>query len=67
MTNPRTTALWAAAALALVLLVVLVSSSDTLWTSWPGAAVRFGGVAAVAVGLYTLAGRWDRRARSERA
>lgn len=65
MTNPRLIALWtvsAVAAAAVALLVVLVASHATLWESWPGSTVRFGGYVAVAAGLYTLAGRWDRRA-----
>ncbi|AEE45885.1 hypothetical protein [Cellulomonas fimi] len=62
MTNPRTTALGAVTLFTVVLLVTLVASSEALWTSWPGAAVRFGGVLAAASGLYTLAARWDRRA-----
>ncbi|WP_315096238.1 hypothetical protein [uncultured Cellulomonas sp.] len=65
-TNPRTVALWAAPVLALALVTALVSSVEPLWTSWPGATVRFGGFVAVAVGLYALAGRWERRAHPDR-
>ncbi|WP_456846044.1 hypothetical protein [Cellulomonas sp. P5_C6] len=62
MTNPRLIALWAAPAAAFVLLVVLVASREPLWTSWPGAAIRFGGFALAAAALYALAGRWESRA-----
>lgn len=62
MTNPRLLALWATPAAAFLLLVVLVASREPLWTTWPGTVVRFGGFLAVAVGLYALAGHWERRA-----
>ncbi|NKY38216.1 hypothetical protein [Cellulomonas septica] len=61
MTNPRTIALGALALAAAALLVTLVASSASLWTSWPGAVVRYGGFVAAAAGLYALAARWDRR------
>lgn len=61
MTNPRTTVLAAVTFFTVVLLVTLVASSDALWTSWPGTAVRVGGSLAAAAGLYTLAAWWDRR------
>ncbi|NUU19834.1 hypothetical protein HP550_21530 [Cellulomonas humilata] len=62
MTNPRLIALFTVPAVAFALLVSLVASHEQLWTSWPGTAVRFGGVVIVAVGLYALAARLDRRA-----
>ena len=67
MTNPRTVALWTTPVLALLVLGVLVSTREPLWTSWPGAAVRWGGFVAVAVGLYALAGLAERRRRSGHA
>ncbi|MET0788766.1 MAG: hypothetical protein ABWY33_05935 [Cellulomonas sp.] len=62
MTNPRLIALWATPAAAFLLLVVLVASREPLWTTWPGAVVRLGSFFLVAVGMYALAGRWERRA-----
>lgn len=61
MTNPRTIALGVVVLTAAALLVTLVASSEPLWTSWPGAVVRFGGFVGAAAGLYALAARWDRR------
>ncbi|WP_421741748.1 hypothetical protein [Cellulomonas sp.] len=61
MTNPRLITLFTATAVALALVGALVASREQLWTSWPGAAVRFGGVVVLAVGLYALANRLDRR------
>ncbi|WP_136519800.1 hypothetical protein [Cellulomonas telluris] len=61
MTKLRTIALAAAALGAVVLLTAAVAEDPALWASWPGAVVRYCGFCTLAVGLYALAGRIDRR------
>ncbi|WP_309135011.1 hypothetical protein [Cellulomonas sp.] len=61
MTKLRTIALAAAALGAVVLLTAAVAADPALWASWPGAVVRYCGFCTLAVALYALAGRIDRR------
>ncbi|QGQ19157.1 hypothetical protein GC089_07840 [Cellulomonas sp. JZ18] len=61
MTNLRMIALTAAAFGTVALLAAVVAADPALWASWPGAVLRYCGFCTLAVGLYALAGRLDRR------